>query len=147
MSTASIQQNDPDPVHDRLVALAQLASAEELDVLRRAGYVQQDSRAPGQSGYWRLRFRAHGHTRTIYLGTDLSFVERVRRELAALQAASRQAREVARVVRVSKRTLRECKRRLVPILAEVGLHYHGSSLRKRRARSRRPGHPGESSSD
>ena len=58
----------------------------ELAVLARQGRLQFDQRARAKSGYWRLRFRFQGRTRTVYLGTNTVLISAVRRELQVLRA-------------------------------------------------------------
>ena len=43
---------------------------DDLPVLRRNGYLQQDRRDADGDGYWRLRFRKEGRLRTVYLGRE-----------------------------------------------------------------------------
>jgi hypothetical protein len=59
----------------------------------------------------------------------------VQRELEALQAGHRQRRALARAVREGRQALRRAKARLKPILAELGMHFHGRTARRTRRRS------------
>lgn len=118
---------------EQFVALHSLGlDDQELTVLSRQGYIQRDIRLASGRGYWRLRFRIVRRTRTVYLGTNELFVEQVKRELDWLQSARRRKRKLARAVHSGKNVLRQAKARIVPALAELGFHYHGDSLRKRR---------------
>ena len=72
--------------------------------------------------------------RTIYLGNDKALIAAVQRELALLRNADRNDRNLARTVRGGKQALRKAKSKLAPILAELGFHYHGDTIRKFRAK-------------
>ena len=100
----------------------------ELEVLRRQGGLVCDDR--GSCGYWRLRFRFAGRTRAVYLGRQLRLVAEVRGELELLRRERRARRELEEITAAGKRTLRAAKRRLEPVLQQLGLHYHGDALRK-----------------
>jgi hypothetical protein len=54
----------------------------------------------------------------------------VRQELAALRLHDQHRRDLARAVANAKRAFRRSKTALAPILAELGYHYHGDTLRK-----------------
>jgi hypothetical protein len=105
---------------------------DELSALRRQGYIQRDRRAGGSRTYLRLRFRVAGRMRTVYLGTDERLAANVQRELDLLQAPRRKKLQLARAVQLGRQTLRRTKLRLVPTLAELGMHYHGDTIRQRR---------------
>jgi hypothetical protein len=92
----------------------------------------KDERGHGHDGYWRLRFRFGGRARTIYLGRDAQFVAAVRRELNELQRERNQARRITQVASDAKKMLRAAKRRLEPVLQQLGVHYHGDVMRKNR---------------
>ena len=120
---------------EQLTVLRQLGvNRDELSELRRQGYIQPFKRRPGTIGYARLRFRCQGRMRTIYLGNDKALIAAVQRELALLRNADRNDRNLARTVRDGKRALRKAKSKLAPILAELGFHYHGDTIRKFRAK-------------
>src|SRR6476620_3786711 len=74
----------------------------------------------------------HKTTRNVYLGKDEQFANQVRRELDMLRSLRRSKKQLAYAVRAGRRSLREIKGRLVPVLAELGIHYHGDELRTRR---------------
>jgi hypothetical protein len=117
----------------RFVALGRLGlMAPQLAALRQQGYLQADGRGGTMPGYWRLRYRVEGKTKTAYVGADARFVEQVRRELAALQAPLRERRQLARMTRQAKQAYRSVKRQLVPVLAGLGYRYHGDVIRKSR---------------
>lgn len=109
---------------------------EELTALRRKGYLVQDDRGHGHAGYWRLRFRFNGQTRTLYLGRDAQLAEQVRVELAVLQGERRRNRQIAQLTSETKKVLRAAKQRLEPVLNELGFHFHGNAMRKTRGDKR-----------
>ncbi len=92
--------------------------------------MQRDRRVVGKQAYWRLRFRFRGRSRTVYLGADNALVESVRRELAELQTARHALHQLSRDVDHGRQVLRTGKARLKPILAELGFHFHGDTIRK-----------------
>ncbi len=114
-----------------LSALRQLGLGdEELIALRSQGYLQRDQRVGGKQPYWRLRFRFQGRLRTVYLGTDVAVVASVRHELAELQAPRDKQNGLSDQLTDGKRALRQAKERMKPILAEMGFHWHGDTIRK-----------------
>jgi hypothetical protein len=116
-------------------ALMQLGiSADQLEALRNAGYLDRDRRR-NQQVYWRLRFRQEGRQHTVYIGIDDAFADRVQRELQTLQAERRREHQLAHIVRHSKKQLRVLKTQLAALVAGIGFHYHGDQLRKRRTAS------------
>jgi hypothetical protein len=108
---------------------------DDLAVLRRNGYVQQDRRRADGGGYGRLRFRKEGRLRTVYLGREPGRLARVRRELRTLQATRTARREQRRAVRRRREVVRRAKARLAPVLEQFGFHFHGDLIRKLRGSS------------
>lgn len=106
--------------------------AEELVALRRQGFISAERRRPGGTVLFKLRLRIDGRQRTRYLGTDLSFIERVRSELATLQAATKRDRKLEQAVRRARVALRAAKAALAPYLIAAGYRYHGLTIRRRR---------------
>lgn len=104
----------------------------ELKVLRRKGYLTQDDRGHGHGGYWRLRFRRDGRARAVYLGRDEALVEQVRRELDELQHEHQENRQIAKLTVQGNKALRAAKLRLEPVLQQLGFHYHGDVVRRKR---------------
>jgi len=100
--------------------------------LRRKGYLTQDDRGRGHGGYWRLRFRFDGRARAVYLGRDEVLVEHIRRELKELQQEHQENRQIAKLTAQGNKALRAAKRRLEPVLQQLGFHYHGETMRKMR---------------
>lgn len=92
----------------------------------------QDDRGHGHEGYWRLRFRLDGRARTVYLGRDAQLVAAVRQELNELQQERDQTRRIAHIAASAKKTLKDAKQRLEPVLQQLGFHYHGDVVRKKR---------------
>lgn len=66
----------------------------------------------------------------MYLGRDALVVDQVRDELKELQAARDHERRIAEVATEGKAMLRSAKRRLQPVLKQLGYHYHGDIVRK-----------------
>lgn len=123
--------NQPDA--ESFPALRQLGLGdEELNSLRNKGYLTQDDRGHGHAGYWRLRFRHDRRTRTVYLGRDAGLVARVQQELSLLQTPFRLRRQCTLASQEGSQLLRDVKKRLGPLLQEIGFHYHGDTLRKTR---------------
>ena len=120
---------------------------DDLAIVRRNGYLQQDRRAGQGVGYWRLRFRQAGRLRTVYLGRDARRVSLVQRELSTLQAKRTARREQARAVRRGRDVLRGAKARLTPILGQYGYHFHGDVIRKLRGSSAPPTVPKDGEHD
>ena len=105
----------------------------DLQLLRRQGYLEFDRRsAGGSAGCWRLRFRREGRLRTVYVGTDDQRLDRVRRELAAIQFAHRQHHQQAQMLRLAKQLLKRAKAQAAPMARQVGFHFHGRVLRRNR---------------
>jgi ABC-type cobalamin transport system ATPase subunit len=105
---------------------------QQLMSLSHQGYLHQDRRSSMRMPCWRLRFRHQDRIRTVYVGTNLELVGRLKRELHQLRAHSEQQRSLEATVRTAKRMLRKIKRELGPALATEDLYYHGDSIRKRR---------------
>ena len=110
-------------------------SAAEIGGLKKQAYV--DSRRRGGSVYSRLRYRRDGKLQTIYIGCDAQRVASIKAELEQLQSGHRRQRELKRVVRRGKRTLQAVKRQLRPTLSVLGLHFHGSQIRRFRTTKRK----------
>jgi len=108
-------------------------SAEDLEVLQRQGFISEESRGRGRS-YFKLRFRRRDGRQVVHgLGTDRGAVEQIRHELAALQSTCQIDRRLSRLARDARETLRRSKRELEARLAEIGYHFWGSDIRKRRS--------------
>jgi hypothetical protein len=116
---------------ERGLYLAQLGLVpEEVLALRKQGFVSGEKRGPGHTCY-KLRFRFAGRQRVRALGGDAAVAERVRQELAELQASTRLDRELAQLTRKAKRMLREARQRLEPLLREEGFAFHGLAVRRK----------------
>ena len=74
-------------------------TSKELQALGRQGYLQQDKRGEPPEGYWRLRFRFEGRTRSVYVGTDPTLIEGVKADLAALRSAARLTQESQKLLK------------------------------------------------
>ena len=109
-------------------------SPEEMQALRRQGFVATETRA--NVVFFKLRFRLNGRQRTRYLGTDPTRGQAIATELLKVQRQKRIHRQIARLDVAAGRTIREWKTRLVPLLEKEGLYFHGLAVRgKRRSRS------------
>ena len=109
---------------------SRLSATTTLHALRRQGYL--DSRFRNATRYWRLRFRSGGRLRTVGIGYDPGLVQRVQHELRQLQSPRRRRLELAKITRRGARQLRRAKQTLAPVLAQLGLHFHGGAIRKYR---------------
>jgi hypothetical protein len=107
-------------------------NAEEIAALKKQGYI--DSRRRGGRVYSRLRFRREETLHAIYIGCDAQRVVDIKAELEQLQSSHHQRHELKRAVRQGKTTLQAVKRRLRPTMCLLGVHFHGNTLRKSRAR-------------
>ena len=107
----------------------------ELAALCSQGHLEMDTRRGGEQKIVRLRFRMGGRKRTIYVGCESTGIAKIASELAQLQAAHKQVRQLKQVTRRGRIALRAAKAKLVPLLPLVGLHYHGNVLRTARRKS------------
>jgi hypothetical protein len=104
---------------------------EDLMVLSGQGFVCKEAR--GSLEFYKLRFR-RGHQQVVRYIADAERAGAIRRELARLQADRKLRRELKVLTKSAKRTLREAKNKLEPILKIGGWKFHGLALR----RSRKP---------
>ena len=102
---------------------------EDLAALKRQGWIQKEWR--GNTCIHKLRFRRNGKQVVRYLG-DAETARQVADELAVLQAVSRTSRQLARLTKLARKTLRESKKSFMPHLDRVGYRYHGLDIRRRR---------------
>lgn len=106
-------------------------SAEHLAALAENGSLYGEDHGQGKT-YYRLRFRIGAKQHTRYVGNDQGFVDQVRRELMQLQAKRHSRREMRRLADEGRRTARDKKRLLDPLLASAGRGFHGRAIRQRR---------------
>lgn len=106
-------------------------TAEQLAALARQGSVVAERRGPTRRVF-KLVFRYGGRQVVRYLTTDPVVAEQARRALETLQHARRAERAMQRAVRTARRALRDSKTASAPLLAQMGLSYHGYALRRRR---------------
>jgi hypothetical protein len=66
----------------------------------------------------------------VFVGNDEQQLMRVRTELAQLRAARVHALELSRAVRRGRAALRKAKAQVAPVLLQLGMHYHGDTLRR-----------------
>ncbi len=117
--------------------LARLAlSDEQRQALRQGGFVAVERQGAGKRVV-KLRFRCGGRQQVRYLGASAEIAARARRELDRLQAERQLDRDLRRQVRAARRALRAAKRASAPLLARLGLAYHGFAIRRPRP-GRRP---------
>jgi hypothetical protein len=101
----------------------------ERRALEQQGFVAAEYR-DGKGPYFKLKFRVAGRQRVLYLGADATFVDRIRRELAQLQAARRADRKLARLTKEAHGVVRRSKQQLEMHLRRAGLKFHGRAIRR-----------------
>lgn len=121
--------------------LALALPREDLDELRRQGFVSREEREGG--AYFRLRFRRRGRQVAIGLGTDPGLAQRVERELAQLQAERRDDRKQKHLIQATRNLLRRTKRDLESALHGAGYRFYGYEIRKLRVEGKEPSRPRE----
>jgi len=104
---------------------------EELDSLRRQGFVASERRGPACIVF-KLRFRMGGRQVVRYLGTDRDWADTVRRALSAWQSPQHAQRLLRQTERDSRRLLRSVKLRLIQAVEAAGLKFHGRQIRRPR---------------
>jgi hypothetical protein len=111
-------------------ALAKMALTEEdFTSLRDQGFVSQEL-VKGKSRY-KLRFRRPGGRQVVRYIRPVD-VEAVQVDLANLQTVRRDSRELRHTTRLGREVLRDAKTRATPLLAELGLRFHGRAIRRPR---------------
>jgi hypothetical protein len=110
--------------------IARLRLTEDhLPALAEQGSVYQEQHR-GKSRY-KLRFRTPGGRQVVrYIPNHL--VEFVQVDLNILQSGRNAVRALREATRGVHQTRREAKRQLQPVLHELGYHFHGASIRRRR---------------
>jgi hypothetical protein len=106
-------------------------SGMELAALRHNGFVSVEPRRQRAIRY-KLRFRLNGRQHVRVLGTDPGMAAAVVRALFELQRAKRTDQQLRQLCRSGRAKLREGKRQLAPMLARLGVKFHGHSLRQSR---------------
>jgi hypothetical protein len=104
-------------------------TAEEIAVLRQQGFITREVRGAG-TVVFKLRFRLHGRQRVKYLGTDADRCDAIAVQLERLQRARRIDAKLRKLNRAAAKLLRESKRRLEPLVAQCGRHFHGRAIRR-----------------
>lgn len=133
-SAAQMNHDPATPEPPAYVELARLQlRPEEFAALRRQGFVRRETRGPRFASF-KLRFRAAGRQRVVYLGIDPATAQRVAMELAWLQRPVRRARELRARVKAARQMARALHRQAAPVLEDLGLRFHGLILRKTRPR-------------
>ena len=116
--------------YESLPGLARLRLTEEhLRSLRRQGFVCQEDRGRERI-YFKLRFRHAGRQVVRYIGKDPALAGQIQAELEELQQVKRLNCKLARLQRRARKTLRDSKARLVPILDGAGFAFHGLAIRE-----------------
>lgn len=101
----------------------------DLSALRRQGFVVAEPRGPGPPLY-KLRFRVNGQQRVKSLGRDPLRAAAIRSALADWQTPHHKKRKSRQLPQRVLQALRSAKQQLEPVLATVGLRFHGFSFRK-----------------
>jgi hypothetical protein len=101
-------------------------------MLSRQGYIVEtwrEYRGRRLGPYYRLRYRAEGRGRSIYLGRDAAFAEEVRDRLRDLQSPLRKKREAHKRWKQERAQLRKLKARWEVELRKIGLRLKGFEVR------------------
>ena len=125
------------PLHQmQLSNLGLNLSPAHLKSLAVQGFVSVENLPSGRSRRYKLRFRHGGRQCVWSLGGNAAKAHEVRVVLAKLQSTTRARRELTQLGREMQRLMRDTKTTLQPIVADLGLRYHGYTLRSpRRVRS------------
>ena len=116
-------------------ALASLAlSREQLAALARQGSLYAETSRQGKH-YYKLRFRVGAKQHVRYVGSSPQFIALVQAEVAQLQARTRSASQLQRLIREANECLRRTKRQLQPLLPLAGRCFHGREIRRRPGRN------------
>jgi hypothetical protein len=102
---------------------------DDLCALAEQGSVYQEQHR-GQMRY-KLRFRVAG-ARQVVRCIPTTSVELVRVDLTRLQSNRHAVSALREVTRRLREGRRDAKRQLQPVLDELGCHFHGTSIRRRR---------------
>ena len=116
-----------------LPLLARLGlTAEELQAVRRQGFVAREHRR-GQLVF-KLRFRMPpaGKQHVRCLGSDTAVAEAVRQELAQIQRPRHLDLQLGKLRPQIGQKLRSDKARLAVQLEQAGYYFHGLAVRRRR---------------
>jgi hypothetical protein len=104
----------------------------EIQALKRQGSIVREVRGSGV--IYKLRFRIRGRHRAKYLGLDAHRAAEIERHLRQLQYARGIRQRLRELSCESAAALRAMKQRLEPVLKQVGLEFHGLSIRRSRHR-------------
>src|SRR6185436_9432342 len=104
-------------------------SEEEVDALRRQGFIRSEQR--GNKTIYRLRYRVHGRQRVRYISPGV--VAALEVELAVLQKRVRARRRLARVAVLARAALDARRATLAPHVEARGYYFHGYQTRRRRS--------------
>jgi hypothetical protein len=124
----------PAESHRRTAGFPALASlglgGEHLAALARQGSLHAEDSSRGEPCY-KLRFRMGSKQHVRYVGSSPGFVAQVQRELTRLQADTRSAQQLRRLIREANECLRRTKHQLKPLLPLAGRCFHGREIRRR----------------
>ena len=133
MSHIASQDHNESTMHSVLERLD--LSPEQMQALRRQGFVSEESRH-GRT-IFKLRFRMARRQFVKHLGTDVLFAQAVREQLRAFQMERTSLRELNEVARKARAVIRDFNRRLQPYLEAAGMCFHGHAIRRKRGRKAR----------
>jgi hypothetical protein len=80
--------------------------------------------------YYKLRFRLGSKQQVRYVGKSPEFVAQIQRELMQLQADTRSAQQLKRLIREANACLRKTKHQLEPLLPRAGRCFYGREIRR-----------------
>lgn len=116
--------------------LARLAlTPTELAAVKQQGFISREQRSP-ENIVFKLRFRLNGRQRVKYVG-DAAAAEALRQELRKLQHPHVLLKNLRAVSRAARKICRQEKLRLVPLVEQLGLKFHGRAVRRPRRTSDR----------
>jgi DNA-binding transcriptional ArsR family regulator len=101
----------------------------DLEELAEQGFVCEERR--GNRTYYKLRFRRSGQQVVRYIGGEDRAVL-VKQELSVIQLDSSILRELNAKTKIARKSLREAKRAMEPVLKANGFVFHGLAIRRPR---------------
>ena len=104
---------------------------EEIAQVKLQGFVSREQRGTNTTVF-KLRYRLDGRQRTKYLGTDVDRAIIIEQQLKKLQSARELNKKLRALNRKAAQLLRKIKPRLEPLVAQMGLRFHGRVLRRSR---------------
>ena len=104
---------------------------EAIAALQHQGYVTSEKRRK-TSVVFKLRYRLHGQQRVCYIGTDPLFAATIVQALDVHQRMRQIEATLRTLAAQSRRSLRENKQKLAPLVEQAGWKFHGRDLRRPR---------------